>query len=61
MPEITLLCTDQIENDFYIFSFMINIISLFDVTFTLNNKRCYIMDNIFTIVCIVNPKSCCSV
>ena len=61
MPEITLLCTDQIENNFYIFSFVINIISLFNVTFTLNSKRVYVMDNIFTIVCTVNPESFCSV
>lgn len=61
MPEITLLCTDQIENNFYIFSFVINIISLFNVTFTLNSKRGYAMDNIFTIVCTVNPESFCSV
>ena len=61
MPEIILLCSDQMENNFYVFSFVINNISLFDVTFTPNNKRGYIMGNILTIVCRVNPEIFCSV
>lgn len=44
MPEIPFLCADQIENNLYIFNFVISIISFCDITFTLKNRRGYIMN-----------------